>query len=65
MWTHGTAVSLCLSASDGGQQQNQGQTLVDSRKETNKGMVRFDMSKPTLIFFSLQEHTQQNPLSKF
>jgi hypothetical protein len=32
---------------------------------TNKGMVRSDMSKPALIFFSLHEHTQQNPLSKF
>jgi hypothetical protein len=32
---------------------------------TNKGMVRSDMSKPAIIFFSLQEHTQQNPLSKF
>jgi hypothetical protein len=30
-----------------------------------KGMVRSDMSKPALIFFSLQEYTQQNPLSKF
>jgi hypothetical protein len=32
---------------------------------TDKGMVRSDMSKPALIFFSLQEYTQQNPLSKF
>jgi hypothetical protein len=32
---------------------------------THKGMVRSDMSKPALIFFSLQEYTQQNPLSKF
>jgi hypothetical protein len=32
---------------------------------TNKGMVRSDMSKPALMFFSLQEYTQQNPLSKF
>jgi hypothetical protein len=32
---------------------------------TYKGMVRSDMSKPALIFFSLQEYTQQNPLSKF
>jgi hypothetical protein len=32
---------------------------------TNKGMVRSDMSKPALIFFSLQEYTQQNTLSKF
>jgi hypothetical protein len=30
-----------------------------------KGMVRSDMSKPALIIFSLQEYTQQNPLSKF
>jgi hypothetical protein len=29
-------------------------------------MVRSDMLKPALIFFfSLQEYTQQNPLSKF
>jgi hypothetical protein len=33
--------------------------------ETDKGMVRSDMSKPALIFFSLQEYTQQNTLSKF
>jgi hypothetical protein len=26
--------------------------------DTNKGMVRSDMSKPALIFFSLQEYTQ-------
>jgi hypothetical protein len=32
---------------------------------SNKGMVRSDMSKPALIFFSLQEYTQQNTLSKF
>jgi hypothetical protein len=32
---------------------------------THKGMVRSDMSKPALIFFSLQEYTQQNTLSKF
>jgi hypothetical protein len=32
---------------------------------SDKGMVRSDMSKPALIFFSLQEYTQQNPLSKF
>jgi hypothetical protein len=32
---------------------------------TDKGMVRSDMSKPALIFFSLQEYTQQNPVSKF
>jgi hypothetical protein len=32
---------------------------------TDKGMVRSDMSKPALIFFSLQEYTQQNTLSKF
>jgi hypothetical protein len=32
---------------------------------SNKGMVRSDMSKPALIFFPLQEYTQQNPLSKF
>jgi hypothetical protein len=30
-----------------------------------KGMVRSDMSKPALIFFPLQEYTQQNRLSKF
>jgi hypothetical protein len=30
--------------------------------ETYKGMVRSDMSKPAMIFFSLQEYTQQNPL---
>jgi hypothetical protein len=50
------------------------ETLIDTGKEvalevnaekTNTGMVRSDMSKPTLILFSLQEHTQQNPLSKF
>jgi hypothetical protein len=49
-------------------------TLIDASKEvgleinterTNKGMVRSDMSKPALIFFSLQEYTQQNTLSKF
>jgi hypothetical protein len=34
-------------------------------QSTHKGMVRSDMSKPALIFFSLQEYTQQNPLSKF
>jgi hypothetical protein len=34
-------------------------------KWTHKGMVRSDMSKPALIFFSPQEYTQQNPLSKF
>jgi hypothetical protein len=33
--------------------------------QTNKGMVRSDMAKPALIFFSLQEYTQQNTLSKF
>jgi hypothetical protein len=33
--------------------------------ETEKGMVRSDMSKPALIFISLQEYTQQNTLSKF
>jgi hypothetical protein len=32
---------------------------------TDKGMVRSDRSKPALIFFPLQEYTQQNPLSKF
>jgi hypothetical protein len=32
---------------------------------THKGMVRSDTSKPTLIFFSLQEYTQQNTLPKF
>jgi hypothetical protein len=33
---------------------------------SHKGMVWSDISKPTLIFFfSLQEYTQQNPLSKF
>jgi hypothetical protein len=32
---------------------------------SNKGMVPSDMSKPALIFFSLQEYTQQNPPSKF
>jgi hypothetical protein len=32
---------------------------------SDKGMVRSDMSKPALIFFSLQEYTQQNTLSKF
>jgi hypothetical protein len=32
---------------------------------THKGMVRSDMSKPALIFFSRQEYTQQNTLSKF
>jgi hypothetical protein len=32
---------------------------------SNKGMVRSDRSKPALIFFSLQEYTQQNPLSIF
>jgi hypothetical protein len=32
---------------------------------THKEMVRSYMSKPALIFFSLQEYTQQNPLSKF
>jgi hypothetical protein len=30
--------------------------------DSHKGMVRSDMSKPALIFFSLQEYTQQNPL---
>jgi hypothetical protein len=34
-------------------------------KWTHKGMVRSDMSKPALIFLSLQEYTQQNTLSKF
>jgi hypothetical protein len=33
--------------------------------QPNKGMIRSDMSKPALIFFSLQEYTQQNTLSKF
>jgi hypothetical protein len=38
----------------------------DNWHYTYKGMVRSDMSKPALIFFfSLQEYTQQNPLSKF
>jgi hypothetical protein len=32
---------------------------------THKGMVRSDISKPALVFFSLQEYTQQSPLSKF
>jgi hypothetical protein len=32
---------------------------------TNKGMDRSDISKPALIFFPLQEYTQQNPLAKF
>jgi hypothetical protein len=31
----------------------------------DKGMVRSDMSKPADFFFSLQEYTQQNSLSKF
>jgi hypothetical protein len=39
--------------------------LKVNTEETNKGMVRSDISKPALIFFSLQECTQQNPLSKF
>jgi hypothetical protein len=47
--------------------------LIDPRISTGlqiyqtsyKGMVRSDMSKPALIFFSLQEYTQQNPVSKF
>jgi hypothetical protein len=34
-------------------------------RTTHKGMVQFDMSKPALIFFLLQEYTQQNTLSKF
>jgi hypothetical protein len=33
--------------------------------KTNKGMVWSDMLKPALNFFSLQEYTQQNTLSKF
>jgi hypothetical protein len=37
----------------------------ESSGYTNKGMVRSDMSKPALIFFLLQEYTQQNTLSKF
>jgi hypothetical protein len=32
---------------------------------SDKGMFRSDISKLTLTFFSLQEYTQQNPLSKF
>jgi hypothetical protein len=39
--------------------------LTPRLSSTDKGMVRSDMSKPALIFFSLQEYTQQNTLSKF
>jgi hypothetical protein len=40
-------------------------TDAPHRVDTDKGMVRSDMSKPALIFSSLQEYTQENPLSKF
>jgi hypothetical protein len=34
-------------------------------ESSHKGMVRSDRSKSALMFFSLQEYTQQNRLSKF
>jgi hypothetical protein len=40
-------------------------SLIRLTGMSDKGMVRSDMSKPALIFFSLQKYTQQNPLSKF
>jgi hypothetical protein len=40
-------------------------TESESDTESDRGMVRSDISKPSLFFFSLQEYTQQNPLWKF
>jgi hypothetical protein len=42
-----------------------GMMIGRGNRSTDKGMVQSDMSKPALIFFLLQECTQQNPLSKF
>jgi hypothetical protein len=42
-----------------------GSASVITNDTTDKELVQSDMSKPALIFFSLQEYTPQNPLSKF
>jgi hypothetical protein len=39
------AASVCLSASDGGQQQVQGRTLVDSRKQTKSGCTTWNRTE--------------------
>jgi hypothetical protein len=54
-----------LGAKESGLTANRQSFSKSGSVTSDKGMVRSDISKPALIFFSLQEYTKQNLLSKF